>query len=209
MDSYYNVRRRTNATVSSTARSGEGSVQTGILLGLILTAFLIILSVLVVSRCADKKKADPDEDEKEVIPNEDYYETTTAMSHDESGCQQTEPAETQRVVDRNNSMSHSSDVDQSRHSTAMDSLFSEGGFVCPICLGSFKKTQQVVWSAECRHVYHQTCLDSWMEKRKDCPFCRFPLKCQRGSSRATTESDQLISFCVEHGFVHRDDAEGH
>ncbi|CAD8093185.1 unnamed protein product [Paramecium sonneborni] len=47
---------------------------------------------------------------------------------------------------------------------------------CVICLESIKngqkKQQRSCSVTPCFHIFHQKCLSSWLEKQKNCPFCR-------------------------------------
>lgn len=48
---------------------------------------------------------------------------------------------------------------------------------CAICIAEYLPGDKVVWSPndECRHVFHDECILSWLSKdRKDCPCCRMP-----------------------------------
>jgi len=45
---------------------------------------------------------------------------------------------------------------------------------CAICISSFKKNDLVrlLW---CEHLFHQSCIDSWLRKHTDCPLCKLEL----------------------------------
>jgi hypothetical protein len=46
---------------------------------------------------------------------------------------------------------------------------------CAICLESLLYGQKVAWSKKnknCAHLFHQTCLTTWLERKSDCPCCR-------------------------------------
>ena len=46
---------------------------------------------------------------------------------------------------------------------------------CAICLKPFEKTskcKKYVKKLECGHIFHSTCIDTWFEKRTNCPYCR-------------------------------------
>ena len=42
---------------------------------------------------------------------------------------------------------------------------------CVICLDSFKKYEEVN-ILRCEHLYHCTCLKTWLEMHPTCPMCR-------------------------------------
>lgn len=64
---------------------------------------------------------------------------------------------------------------------------------CVICLDAFRKGDIVTWakSMGCQHVFHQECLQHWLEnpKHDDCPYCR----CQiiDDSMKEGTDSDSI------------------
>lgn len=43
---------------------------------------------------------------------------------------------------------------------------------CQICMEDFKVGDSVSWSTGCDHVYHFTCIQEWLLKKTDCPYCR-------------------------------------
>lgn len=45
--------------------------------------------------------------------------------------------------------------------------------VCPICMD---ETNRVDFETPCGHLYHSTCLATWMGMRRNCPACRAPLE---------------------------------
>ena len=42
---------------------------------------------------------------------------------------------------------------------------------CPICLCSIGLNEEFS-KLKCGHVFHYICLDKWVDKKKECPFCR-------------------------------------
>ncbi|CAK92588.1 unnamed protein product (macronuclear) [Paramecium tetraurelia] len=46
---------------------------------------------------------------------------------------------------------------------------------CGICLESLK-TAKVICKIQCSHVFHGSCIETWLKKNSYCPFCRFDLK---------------------------------
>jgi hypothetical protein len=45
---------------------------------------------------------------------------------------------------------------------------------CPICYEEVTKGTST--TTRCKHVFHQTCLQRWMEENNTCPMCRATLK---------------------------------
>lgn len=46
---------------------------------------------------------------------------------------------------------------------------------CPICKDNYKQTDQLM-KMPCNHIFHETCLSSWLKLRNSCPNCRMELK---------------------------------
>ncbi|KAL0370131.1 UNVERIFIED_CONTAM: RING-H2 finger protein ATL57 [Sesamum angustifolium] len=43
---------------------------------------------------------------------------------------------------------------------------------CPICLSEFQETETVKLIPYCGHVFHPTCVDTWLSSHVTCPLCR-------------------------------------
>jgi hypothetical protein len=49
---------------------------------------------------------------------------------------------------------------------------------CPICLSDFQDKEQISHARNailCRHVFHTTCLQTWLLKHESCPVCRYKM----------------------------------
>jgi len=52
--------------------------------------------------------------------------------------------------------------------------FEKGEFnndVCSVCFENFMEEEEVK-ALECKHVFHQNCIDPWLKKTLKCPLCR-------------------------------------
>ena len=45
---------------------------------------------------------------------------------------------------------------------------------CTICLDEFKSNEKVI-ALPCLHYFHKKCIKKWMERKKECPVCKFEL----------------------------------
>ncbi|KAL6553612.1 Homeobox protein B-H1 [Orobanche gracilis] len=44
---------------------------------------------------------------------------------------------------------------------------------CVVCLYEFRGEDEIRRLANCRHIFHRSCLDRWMDhEQKTCPLCR-------------------------------------
>lgn len=44
---------------------------------------------------------------------------------------------------------------------------------CAVCLYEFEGQEEIRRLANCRHIFHRTCLDPWLDQdQKTCPLCR-------------------------------------
>ncbi|KAD4384608.1 hypothetical protein R6Q59_011251 [Mikania micrantha] len=50
------------------------------------------------------------------------------------------------------------------------------GLECAICLCEFEDDNVLRLLTKCCHVFHQECIDLWLESHKTCPFCRRSLE---------------------------------
>lgn len=46
---------------------------------------------------------------------------------------------------------------------------------CSICLVDFEVDDDVV-NLECKHIFHEKCIEEWVDRKKDCPNCREKIK---------------------------------
>ncbi|XP_065858970.1 brassinosteroid-responsive RING protein 1-like [Euphorbia lathyris] len=45
--------------------------------------------------------------------------------------------------------------------------------ICPVCLDSFKNTDEIRDLCNCDHIFHKECLDTWLDQGCiTCPLCR-------------------------------------
>ncbi|GFZ06808.1 brassinosteroid-responsive RING-H2 [Actinidia rufa] len=46
---------------------------------------------------------------------------------------------------------------------------------CTVCLYEFEAGEEIRWLTNCRHIFHRSCVDRWMDHdRNTCPLCRTP-----------------------------------
>ncbi|KAF5729714.1 hypothetical protein HS088_TW20G00078 [Tripterygium wilfordii] len=58
------------------------------------------------------------------------------------------------------------------YSTVKDFRREKYGFECAICLAEFEDDDLLRLLTVCYHVFHQECIDLWLESHKTCPVCR-------------------------------------
>lgn len=65
---------------------------------------------------------------------------------------------------------------------------------CAICLVDFAAPDDIALApcANGRHVFHRSCLASWMRTAQTCPLCRSPLN-PRSSQRGTAEMEEALA----------------
>ena len=52
---------------------------------------------------------------------------------------------------------------------------------CPICYEEI--TEKTSTTTRCKHVFHKTCLERWMEEKTNCPMCRENIRPTTGQLR--------------------------
>ncbi|KAK7295109.1 hypothetical protein RJT34_18013 [Clitoria ternatea] len=46
---------------------------------------------------------------------------------------------------------------------------------CAVCLSEFSGEEEIRCMANCKHIFHRTCVDRWIDHdQKTCPLCRTP-----------------------------------
>ncbi|XP_057775277.1 RING-H2 finger protein ATL29 [Salvia miltiorrhiza] len=58
------------------------------------------------------------------------------------------------------------------YSTVKDYTREKYGLECAICLVEFRSSDVLRLLTACCHVFHQECIDLWLESHKTCPVCR-------------------------------------
>ncbi|KAI9569816.1 hypothetical protein HD554DRAFT_2019592 [Boletus coccyginus] len=43
---------------------------------------------------------------------------------------------------------------------------------CAICMTQFKAGDGGILGATCHHAFHETCLETWLDRSQTCPLCR-------------------------------------
>ncbi|CAA0406769.1 unnamed protein product [Arabidopsis thaliana] len=43
---------------------------------------------------------------------------------------------------------------------------------CSICLEELEDGHEIIRIKKCRHVFHRSCIDSWLKQNRSCPNCR-------------------------------------
>ncbi|KAL6981991.1 Homeobox protein B-H1 [Sarracenia purpurea var. burkii] len=61
-----------------------------------------------------------------------------------------------------------------------DVAFGDGGDgeppeSCAVCLYEFEVGEEIRWLTNCKHIFHRSCVDRWMDHdQMTCPLCRTP-----------------------------------
>ena len=64
---------------------------------------------------------------------------------------------------------------------------------CPICLIEFEQ-DDAIRALKCRHLYHQSCVDQWLEQKASCPMCirNIELSLTRKEKRQHRQSGEVV-----------------
>lgn len=80
-----------------------------------------------------------------------------------------------------------------------DGIEDEGGEQsCSICLETFQVGDSVSWSrnlTHCSHAFHTDCLNTWLERKADCPCCRGPFFTKDDLDLKVQGCRELIGVC--------------
>ncbi|GMI69779.1 hypothetical protein HRI_000647200 [Hibiscus trionum] len=64
----------------------------------------------------------------------------------------------------------------------------EIGNECPVCLSVFGDGEEVKQLSECKHSFHTSCIDLWLNNHDNCPVCRAPVVVKRRNNNRTPPS---------------------
>ncbi|KAF8033984.1 hypothetical protein BT93_C0300 [Corymbia citriodora subsp. variegata] len=65
---------------------------------------------------------------------------------------------------------------------------SKQGLECSICLSKFRDIELLRLLPKCKHAFHTTCIDQWLESNSSCPLCRYPYDLRELTHSAYSES---------------------
>lgn len=55
---------------------------------------------------------------------------------------------------------------------------SKQGLECAVCLSKFEDTEILRLLPKCKHAFHISCIDQWLEKHSSCPLCRLKVNAE-------------------------------
>ncbi|KAK7342827.1 hypothetical protein VNO80_25783 [Phaseolus coccineus] len=58
-------------------------------------------------------------------------------------------------------------------SLTMVTVVAETAGECTVCLEKVGEGEEVQMIAHCKHIFHQNCIDRWLENQVTCPVCRY------------------------------------
>ncbi|CAI9101889.1 OLC1v1000043C1 [Oldenlandia corymbosa var. corymbosa] len=83
---------------------------------------------------------------------------------------------------------------------------------CPVCLYEFEGEEEIRWLNNCKHIFHRSCLDRWMDHdQRTCPLCRTPFvprhleeEFNQRLSAAAAASTSYFSPAIAHNLFDED-----
>ena len=60
--------------------------------------------------------------------------------------------------------------------------------VCVICLETIQEEESIHKTLKCTHIFHEECIDNWLQHKKECPICRVSVP---GEEQSPNEIDTL------------------
>ncbi|KAI4354456.1 hypothetical protein L6164_003316 [Bauhinia variegata] len=88
-------------------------------------------------------------------------------------------------------VSREADVTVSDLKYQKDAHVKELGSECPVCLSVFTDGEEVRQLSACKHSFHATCIDLWLDNHSNCPICRATVSLKRPSSSAPARYNDL------------------
>jgi hypothetical protein len=67
---------------------------------------------------------------------------------------------------------------------------------CVICFEDIKKCQRDVSCTKCKHTFHKTCIERWLQNKENCPLCRTNMVisklCVLNDNNGLAQFDRLV-----------------
>ena len=57
----------------------------------------------------------------------------------------------------------------------MKEQLEKGGYECSLCIQRFREGDWIRLMPQCRHIFHQKCIDKWLRIKGQCPIDRKPI----------------------------------
>ncbi|EYU20442.1 hypothetical protein MIMGU_mgv1a025601mg [Erythranthe guttata] len=70
---------------------------------------------------------------------------------------------------------------------------SKDGLECSVCLSRFDESEILRLLPKCRHAFHMSCIDKWLESHSSCPLCRHKFDIKDLKSLSYTNSFRISS----------------
>ncbi|KAL7122055.1 hypothetical protein ACP275_01G021900 [Erythranthe tilingii] len=70
---------------------------------------------------------------------------------------------------------------------------SKDGLECSVCLSRFDESEILRLLPKCRHAFHMSCIDKWLESHSSCPLCRHKFDVKDLKSLSYTNSFRISS----------------
>ncbi|XP_022744639.1 RING-H2 finger protein ATL33-like [Durio zibethinus] len=75
------------------------------------------------------------------------------------------------------------------------------GSECPICLSVFADGEEVRQLSGCKHSFHATCIDLWLNSHNNCPICRASVTIKRPNNNDTALSVSARDSDLQQGLT--------
>lgn len=64
---------------------------------------------------------------------------------------------------------------------------------CPVCLTEYKEAERIRLLPNCKHIFHPTCINTWLESHTTCPLCRTDVQAPK-HSRSQSSLERILSL---------------
>lgn len=69
---------------------------------------------------------------------------------------------------------------------------------CPVCLTEYKEAERIRLLPNCKHIFHPTCINTWLESHTTCPLCRTDVQAPK-HSRSQSSLERILSLIRRSG----------
>ncbi|KAG8649305.1 RING-H2 finger protein ATL33 [Manihot esculenta] len=77
------------------------------------------------------------------------------------------------------------------------------GSECPVCLSVFADGEEVKQLSVCKHSFHASCINMWLNSHSNCPVCRASVPVKRSNNGTSTSTATAVSSSSRANDLHQ------
>lgn len=98
------------------------------------------------------------------------------------------------IIDNFNKIKNKDNKNKDNNKKEIDTSNAIADDYCTICYEDLN--DDLFYEKNCRHLFHQDCIDKWLEFNKKCPLCRTPIILDRNENTMAFDENTKIKLLV-------------